>query len=47
MCIKNKNSHFEKEPLGLCTMMMGGLSRLDKFENVHVSSGSGNDPIHS
>jgi hypothetical protein len=34
---KNKNSLSRKEPLGLCTMMTGGLSSLDKFENVHVS----------
>ena len=33
---KNKNSHSRKEPLGLCRMMMGGLTRLDKFENIHV-----------
>jgi hypothetical protein len=37
---KNKNSRPRKEPLGFCTMMMGGLSSLAKFKNVHVSTPS-------
>ena len=31
---KTKNYFSRKEPLGLCTMMMGGLFRINKFKNV-------------
>ena len=35
---KKKISYSKKEPLGLCTVMIEGLSRLDKIENIHIST---------